>query len=79
MITAIVWTGSAIAVFEVTDRRVLLKESESSSGDYDLISKGQSVAGLMDEGSIPLLFSIVGFVEVCSLVAMIALDYRLEE
>lgn len=85
MVAAVLRTGSAVAVFEEADRRVFLEEGETSSGDYRggglaLVTVVVVVVVVMScvesIGSIPLLFSIVGFVEVCCLVAMAADDWR---
>lgn len=85
MVAAVLRTGSAVAVFEEADRRVFLEEGETSSGDYGggglaLVTVVVVVVVVMScvesIGSIPLLFSIVGFVEVCCLVAMAADDWR---
>lgn len=85
MVAAVLRTGSAVAVFEEADGRVFLEEREASSGDYRggglaLVTVFVVVVVMMSRvesiGSIPLLFSIVGFVEVCCLVAMAADDWR---
>lgn len=85
MVAAVLRTGSAVAVFEEADRRVFLEEGEASSGDYGggglaLVTVVVVVVLVMScvESicSIPLLFSIVGFVEVCCLVAMAADEWR---
>lgn len=85
MVAAVLRTGSAVAVFEEADGRVFLEEGEASSGDYGggglaLVTVVVVVVVVMScvesIGSIPLLFSIVGFVEVCCLVAMAADDWR---
>lgn len=85
MVAAVLRTGSAVAVFEEADRRVFLEEGETSSGDYGggglaLVTVVVVVVVMMScvesIGSIPLLFSIVGFVEVCCLVAMAADEWR---
>lgn len=85
MVAAVLRTGSAVAVFEEADRRVFLEEGETSSGDYGggglaLVTVVVVVVLVMScvESicSIPLLFSIVGFVEVCCLVAMAADEWR---
>lgn len=85
MVAAVLRTGSAVAVFEEADGRVFLEEGETSSGDYRggglaLVTLVVVVVVVMScvesIGSIPLLFSIVGFVEVCCLVAMAADDWR---
>lgn len=85
MVAAVLRTGSAVAVFEEADRRVFLEEGETSSGDYGggglaLVTVVVVVVVVMScvesIGSIPLLFSIVGFVEVCCLVAMAADEWR---
>lgn len=85
MVAAVLRTGSAVAVFEEADRRVFLEEGETSSGDYGggglaLVTVVVVVVVVMScvesTGSIPLLFSIVGFVEVCCLVAMAADEWR---
>lgn len=85
MVAAVLRTGSAVAVFEEADRGVFLEEGETSSGDCGggglaLITVVVVVVVMMScvesIGSIPLLFSIVGFVEVCCLVAMAADDWR---
>lgn len=85
MVAAVLRTGSAVAVFEEADRRVFLEEGETSSSDYGggglaLVTLVVVVVVMMScvesIGSIPLLFSIVGFVEVCCLVAMAADDWR---
>lgn len=85
MVAAVLRTRSAVAVFEEADRRVFLEEGETSSGDYGggglaLVTVVVVVVVMMScvesIGSIPLLFSIVGFVEVCCLVAMAADEWR---
>lgn len=85
MVAAVLRTGSAVAVFEEADGRVFLEEGEASSGDYGggglaLVTVVVVVVVVMScvesIGSIPLLFSIVGFVEVCCLVAMAADEWR---
>lgn len=86
MVAAVLRTGSAVAVFEEADRRVFLEEGETSSGDYGggglalvtVVVVVVVVVVMCVESivSIPLLFSIVGFVEVCCLVAMAADDWR---
>lgn len=85
MVAAVLRTGSAVAVFEEADRRVFLEEGETSSSDYGggglaLVNVVVVVVVMMScvesIGSIPLLFSIVGFVEVCCLVAMAADEWR---
>lgn len=85
MVAAVLRTGSAVAVFEEADGRVFLEEGEASSGDYGggrlaLVTVVVVVVVMMScvecIGSIPLLFSIVGFVEVCCLVAMAADEWR---
>lgn len=85
MVAAVLRTGSAVAVFEEADGRVFLEEGETSSGDYGggglaLVTVVVVVVLVMScvESicSIPLLFSIVGFVEVCCLVAMAADEWR---
>lgn len=88
MVAAVLRTGSAVAVFEEADGRVFLEEGETSSGDYRggglaLVTVVVVVVVVVvvmscveSIGSIPLLFSIVGFVEVCCLVAMAADDWR---
>lgn len=85
MVAAVLRTGSAVAVFEEADGRVFLEEGETSSGDYGggglaLVTVVVVVVVVMScvesIGSIPLLFSIVGFVEVCCLVAMAADEWR---
>lgn len=77
MVAAVLRTGSAVAVFEEADGRVFLEEGETSSGDYG--GGGLALVTVVcveSIGSIPLLFSIVGFVEVCCLVAMAADEWR---
>lgn len=86
MVAAVLRTGSAVAVFEEADGRVFLEEGETSSSDYGggglaLVTVVVVVVVVMMScvdsiGSIPLLFSIVGFVEVCCLVAIAADDWR---
>lgn len=85
MVAAVLRTGSAVAVFEEADGRVFLEEGETSSGDCGggrlaLVTVVVVVVVVMScvesIGSIPLLFSIVGFVEVCCLVAMAADEWR---
>lgn len=85
MVAAVLRTGSAVAVFEEADGRVFLEEGETPSGDYGggglaLVTLVVVVVVMMScvesIGSIPLLFSIVGFVEVCCLVAMAADEWR---
>lgn len=85
MVAAVLRTGSAVAVFEEADGRVFLEEGETSSGDYGggglaLVNVVVVVVVMMScvesIGSIPLLFSIVGFVEVCCLVAMAADEWK---
>lgn len=85
MVAVVLRTGSAVAVFEKADGRVFLEEGETSSGDYGggglaLVTVVDVVVVMMScvesIGSIPLLFSIVGFVEVCCLVAMAADEWR---
>lgn len=88
MVAAVLRTGSAVAVFEEADRRVFLEEGETSSGNYGggglalvtvvvvLVVVVVVMSCVESIGSIPLLFSIVGFVEVCCLVAMAADEWR---
>lgn len=84
MVAAVLRTGSAVAVFEEADRRVFLEEGETSSGDYGggglalvtVVVVVVVMSCVESIGSIPLLFSIVGFVEVCCLVAMAADEWR---
>lgn len=84
MVAAVLRTGSAVAVFEEADRRVFLEEGETSSGDYGggglalvtVVVVMVVMSCVESIGSIPLLFSIVGFVEVCCLVAMAADEWR---
>lgn len=84
MVAAVLRTGSAVAVFEEADGRVFLEEGETSSSDYGggglalvtVVVVVVVMSCVESIGSIPLLFSIVGFVEVCCLVAMAADDWR---
>lgn len=84
MVAAVLRTGSAVAVFEEADGRVFLEEGEASSGDYGggglalvtIVVVVVVMSCVESIGSIPLLFSIVGFVEVCCLVAMAADEWR---
>lgn len=87
MVAAVLRTGSAVAVFEEADGRVFLEEGETSSGDYGggglalvtvvvVVVLVVVMSCVESIGSIPLLFSIVGFVEVCCLVAMAADEWR---
>lgn len=84
MVAAVLRTGSAVAVFEEADGRVFLEEGETSSGDYGggglalvtVVVVVVVMSCVESIGSIPLLFSIVGFVEVCCLVAMAADEWR---